>query len=74
MQNYQLDSPINRKMYVPGDHDLPVAPVVSPPHTTETDQTHRHMTWLHNKPANNGVFPMEQFSGRKKTEFKNASK
>jgi hypothetical protein len=68
MQNYQLDSPINRKVYVPGEDDLPVAPVTAPKHTTETDQTHRHMTWLKHKPQDHAIFPVESQSGRKKMD------
>jgi len=61
-------------MYVPGEDDLPVAPITAPKHTTETDQIHRHMVWLQHRPANYGVFPVEPFSGRKKMESKNPSK
>jgi len=57
MSNYALDSPINRKMYVPGEDDLPVAPVTFPKPPTETDQTHRRMDWLHHKPQDNAIFP-----------------
>jgi hypothetical protein len=57
MSNYALDSPINRKMYVPGEDELPVAPVTFPKPPTETDQTHRRMDWLHHKPQEHAIFP-----------------
>jgi len=56
MSNYALDSPVNRKMYVPGEDDINFAPVV-PQTNSEVDQTHRQMKWLHHKPQNHAIFP-----------------
>ncbi|MEI6096570.1 MAG: hypothetical protein WCR08_14130 [Gammaproteobacteria bacterium] len=56
MSNYALDSPVNRKMYVPGEDDINFAPVVNQT-TSEVDQTHRQMKWLHHKPQNHAIFP-----------------
>jgi hypothetical protein len=58
MSNYAIDSPINRKVYVPGEDEISFAPVVSGP-TSETDQTHRQMKWLHHKPQDFAIFPKE---------------
>lgn len=58
MSNYAIDSPINRKVYVPGEDEISFAPVVSAP-TSETDQTHRQMKWLHHKPQDFAIFPKE---------------
>ena len=44
MSNYALDNPIKRNVYVP-DTDTPFAPAYSPPNPSETDQTHRSLTW-----------------------------
>jgi len=51
--NYALDSPLNRKMYIPDENEVPFAPVVQPKASGETDQTHRNLTWLFHKPQNN---------------------
>ena len=57
MSNYALDSPLNRKMYVPGEDEINFAPVVAPPTSSELDQTHRQMKWLHHKPQAHAIFP-----------------
>lgn len=57
--NYALDSPINRKVYVPGEDEIPFAPVTQPKVTGEIDQTHRKMQWLFHKPQDHAVFPVE---------------
>lgn len=44
--NYALDTPIKRNVFVP-DNDVPFAPAFGPLNTSETDQTHRRMTWQH---------------------------
>lgn len=64
MRNYALDSPLNRKVYIPGESEVPFAPVTQPAHTTETDQTHRKMNWLFHKPQNHVIFPQPPVSGR----------
>ena len=43
---YALNNPIKRNVYVPED-DTPFALAFNPPLSTETDQTHRSMTWQH---------------------------
>ena len=57
--NYALDSPINRKVYVPGEDEIPFAPVTQPKNAAETDQTHRQMQWLFHKPQDHAVFPVQ---------------
>jgi hypothetical protein len=57
--NYALDSPIRRKVYVPGEDEIPFAPVSYPKLSQETDQTHRNLTWLFHKPQNTAIFPVE---------------
>ena len=64
MSSYALDSPISRKVYVPGESEVPFAPVSYPKHTPEVDQTHRHMNWLFHKPQNHAVFPVQPQSAR----------
>lgn len=59
MSNYALDSPINRKVYVPGENDIPFAPVEQPKTSQEQDQTHRNMQWLFHKPQNHSIFPVK---------------
>ncbi len=59
MSNYALDSPINRKVYVPGESEIPFAPVEQPKPAQEQDQTHRNMQWLFHKPQNHSVFPVQ---------------
>lgn len=48
MSNYALDTPIKRNVYVP-NNDIPFAPAYIPPNPPELDQTHRAMTWQHDK-------------------------
>jgi hypothetical protein len=57
MSNYALDSPLNRKVYVPGESEIPFAPVEYPKVSAETDQTKRNMTWLFHKPQAHAIFP-----------------
>ena len=59
MSNYALDSPINRKVYVPGEDEIPFAPVEQPKPAHERDQTHRNMQWLFHKPQQHAVFPVQ---------------
>lgn len=63
--NYSLDTPIKRKVYVP-DNDIPFAPAYTPAPTTETDQTHRKLTWLFHRPQDAAVFPLQTESARQK--------
>jgi hypothetical protein len=56
---YALDSPITRKVYVPGRDEIPFAPVEYPKLSQEQDQTHRNMQWLFHKPQNAAIFPIE---------------
>lgn len=67
--NYSLDTPIKRKVFVP-DNDVPFAPAFSPPNTTETDQTHRAMTWQHDNKqkaiASNTGYPQSARLEKKK--------
>ena len=56
---YALDSPITRKVYVPGESEIPFKPVSYPKISQETDQTHRNMQWLFHKPQNTVIFPIE---------------
>lgn len=62
--NYALDTPLKRKVYVPGENEVPFAPVEAPQHTTETDQTHRKLQWLFHKPGEHAVFPVQPESAR----------
>jgi hypothetical protein len=62
MNNYALDTPIKRKVYVPEEDSIPFAPVK---HSTETDQTHRKMNWLFHKPQEHAVFPRPEPSKKK---------
>ncbi len=64
MNNYALDTPVRRKIYVPDDTDVPFAPVEHPPHTTEVDQTFRKFQWLFHKPQQHAIFPKEPASAR----------
>lgn len=59
MQNYALDSPITRKVYVPGEDEIGFAPVEQPKPAHEQDQTHRNMQWLFHKPQQHAVFPIQ---------------
>jgi hypothetical protein len=57
-QNYQLDTPVNRPIYVPDENESGFAPVINPPLPSQQDQTHRQMTWLFHKPQNHAIFPV----------------
>lgn len=59
MSNYAIDSPIKRKVYVPGEDEIQFAPVVIPKTSANTDQTHRNLTWLFHRPQDVAVFPVE---------------
>lgn len=59
MSNYTLDTPIKRKVYIPGESEIPFAPVEYPKPSQEQDQTHRNMQWLFHKPQNHAVFPVQ---------------
>lgn len=71
MSNYMLDTPTNRKVYVPDEDDLNFAPVSAPPTTSETDQTYRKMNWLHHRPQAHAIFPSQPIAV--KTEKKKPS-
>lgn len=60
--NYALDTPIKRKMW------SPPTPLVTQqmPHTSQESQFHHSLTWLHHKPQEYAIFPLEAQSGRKK--------
>ena len=58
--NYALNTPIRRQLHIPKDESLKVQ---QHPHTTETDQTHRFMTWLFHRPADTVLLTDPQ-SGR----------
>ena len=47
MSNYSLDTPIKRKLYEFQERDVPFALAYQPKPPSETDQTHRAMTWQH---------------------------
>lgn len=57
--NYSLNTPINRKIYVPGSDEKMFHKIVLPAIPQETDQTHRNMQWLFHKPQNVAIFPIE---------------
>jgi hypothetical protein len=59
MSNYSLDSPINRKVYVPGEDEIQFAPVSIPKTSANTDQTHRNLTWLFHRPQDAAIFPVQ---------------
>ena len=63
MNNYSLDTPVKRKLYEITEKDVPFAPAYQPPVPSETDQSHRNMTWLHAKPQ---ATQLTQESGRDK--------
>jgi hypothetical protein len=71
MSNYALDTPLSRKVYVPGEDDLNFAPVIAPLKMSETDQSHRQMNWLHHKPQAHAIFPSQPIAV--KTEKKKPS-
>lgn len=58
MSNYSLDTPIQRKVYVPGVDEIPFQPVEFPKPSTDADQTHRNLTWLFHRPQDAAVFPV----------------
>jgi len=64
--NYSLDTPTNRSMYQITEKDIPFAPAYTPAPPTETDQTHRQMTWLFHRPQDHAVFPQQPESARQK--------
>jgi len=66
MNNYSLDTPINRKLYEITERDVPFAPAYQPKPNSETDQSHRNMTWLHYKAQVVGTQDMRPESGRDK--------
>ena len=59
MSNYSLDSPINRKVYVPGEDEIQFAPVSIPKTSANTDQTHRYLNWLFHRPQDAAIFPVQ---------------
>ncbi len=59
MSNYVLDSPIQRKVYVPSEDEMPFQTVHYPAVSQETDQTHRNMQWLFHKPQQHAIFPVQ---------------
>jgi hypothetical protein len=59
MSSYALNSPVNRKVYVPGEDEIQFAPVEQPKPSQEQDQTHRNMQWLFHKPQNHAVLPVQ---------------
>ena len=63
MNNYSLDTPVKRKLYEITEQDVPFAPAYQPPAPSETDQSHRNMTWLQTKPQ---TTQLTQESGRDK--------
>ena len=60
--NYALDTPIKRKMWSP---PTPVLTPV-PPHSSQQTHFHHTTTWLHHKPQEHAIFPLNSQSGRKK--------
>lgn len=61
--NYSLDTPVKRKLYEITEQDVPFAPAYQPSAPSETDQSHRNMTWLQTKPQTTQI---TQESGRDK--------
>jgi hypothetical protein len=66
MSNYSLDTPINRKLYEFTERDVPFAPAYQPKPPSETDQSHRNMTWLQHKPRELAKVFIATESGRHK--------
>ena len=65
MSRYVFETPLlNPKVYVPGVNEVPFAPAVWPKSAGETDQTHRNMKWLFDKPQEHAIFPVSCESGR----------
>ena len=62
--NYALDTPTKRNVYIP-ENDIPFAPAFQPRPASETDQTHRNMTWLHHKPQSIADKPIKTEATRK---------
>jgi len=60
--NYPLSTPIKKGVYVP--QETRWTPV--PPPTSNQNQMHRSITWLHHKPQNHAIFPLQPESGRTK--------
>jgi hypothetical protein len=60
--NYALDTPTRRALYTPQEHEA--HKLVLPPHTPETDQSHRGLQWLFHKPQEHAIFPAQPASGR----------
>jgi hypothetical protein len=44
--NYALNTPIKRNIFIP-ENDIPFATAFNPLSPSETDQTHRNLTWQH---------------------------
>lgn len=68
MSNYALDSPLNRKVFVPEEDEVSFAPIKP---ASEIDQSHRQMKWLHHKPQAHAIFPSQPIAV--KTEKKKPS-
>lgn len=64
--DYSLQTPINRKLYVPEENEVPFAPVIYPPISSAQDQSYRRMTWLFHKPQNHAIFPVKSEKPEKK--------
>lgn len=60
--NYALNTPVQRNLYIPQENES--MKLQLPPHTPETDQTHRNLQWLFHKPQNHVIFPMSSESAR----------
>ena len=66
MSNYSLDTPIKKNLYAFQERDVPFAPAYQPKPPSETDQTHRNMTWLHHRPQTVAGTQLKSESGREK--------
>jgi hypothetical protein len=64
MSNYALDTPFNKKLFVPEAETKAFASVTQPKHSTETDQTHRSLNWLFHRPQDHSFFPVNPESAR----------
>ena len=60
--NYALDTPVQRNLYIPQESES--LKVKLPPHTPETDQTHRGLQWLFHRPQDRSIFPAPAQSAR----------
>jgi hypothetical protein len=58
-QAYPLETPVNRKLYVPGEDESGFSKPLASPHSSQVDQTHRNLTWLFHRPQNHSIFPVE---------------